>query len=58
VQRSLDRPAVVGEDADGRGKAAVEAPLVQGGGEYLVKLGVGTPQHVVSAAIDTASDLV
>jgi hypothetical protein len=45
VQRSFDR-------------AAVEAPLVQGGGEYLVKLGVGKPQHVVSAAIDTATDLV
>jgi hypothetical protein len=58
VQRSLDRAAVVGDDADGRGKAAVEAPLVQGRGEDLVKLGVGTPQHVVSAAIDTATDLV
>jgi hypothetical protein len=54
VQRSLDRVAggvVVG-------KVAVEAPLAQGGGEYLVKVGIGTPQHVVSAAIDTATDLV
>ncbi|GJN02783.1 hypothetical protein PR202_ga20169 [Eleusine coracana subsp. coracana] len=66
VQRSLDRAAAAagGGGADGRSNsnsnkaAAVEAPLVQGGGEYLVKLGVGTPQHVVSAAIDTASDLV
>lgn len=57
VQRSLGR--VVGAGG-GRGsnKASVEAPLVQGGGEYLVKLGIGTPQHLVSAAIDTASDLV
>lgn len=53
VQRSLERVA----GADGR-KVAAEAPLVQGGGEYLVKLGIGTPQHFVSAAIDTASDLV
>jgi hypothetical protein len=54
VQRSLDRVAggvVVG-------KVAVEAPLAQGGGEYLVKVGIGTPQQVVSAAIDTATDLV
>ncbi|KAK3142477.1 hypothetical protein QOZ80_4BG0346990 [Eleusine coracana subsp. coracana] len=61
VQRSLDRAAAAGGGADGHSnsnKAAVEVPLVQGGGEYLVKLGVGTPQHVVSAAIDTASDLV
>ncbi|WVZ85854.1 hypothetical protein U9M48_032716 [Paspalum notatum var. saurae] len=55
VQRSLDR------GGGGGRKAAVgeaEAPLVAGGGEYLVKLGIGTPQHFLSAAIDTASDLV
>lgn len=63
VQRSLDRPGIVarsgGGAADEAGKAvASEAPLVPGGGEYLVKLGTGTPQHFFSAAIDTASDLV
>ncbi|TVU14318.1 hypothetical protein EJB05_37779 [Eragrostis curvula] len=60
VQRSLERAgSVVGAaNADGGRKASVEAPLGAGGGEYLVKLGVGTPQHFVSAAIDTATDLV
>lgn len=55
VQRSLDRPGVAARNR----KAVVgEAPLVPRGGEYLVKLGIGTPQHYFSAAIDTASDLV
>ncbi|KAG0525999.1 hypothetical protein BDA96_06G107000 [Sorghum bicolor] len=55
VQRSLDRPGIAARNR----KAVVgEAPLVPGGGEYLVKLGIGTPQHYFSAAIDTASDLV
>lgn len=70
VQRSLDRPGIVARSggrgggggaaaADGARKAvASEAPLVPGGGEYLVKLGIGTPQHFFSAAIDTASDLI
>ncbi|PVH35391.1 hypothetical protein PAHAL_7G168500 [Panicum hallii] len=72
VQRSLDRPGVVvarpsggggsgaATAADGgrRSAAAAEAPVVAGGGEYLVKLGIGTPQHFFSAAIDTATDLV
>jgi hypothetical protein len=66
VQRSLDRnrPAevVVARPGGGggglRAAAPGEAPLVPGGGEYLVKLGIGTPQHLFSAAIDTATDLV
>ncbi|KAL6650799.1 hypothetical protein ACP70R_009724 [Stipagrostis hirtigluma subsp. patula] len=62
VLRSLDRPARVGAAASsssvGRKAAAAEAPLLAGGGEYLVKLGIGTPQHYFSAAVDTASDLV
>ncbi|KAE8799532.1 aspartic proteinase nepenthesin-2-like [Hordeum vulgare] len=35
-----------------------EAPVLSAGGEYLVKLGLGTPQHCFTAAIDTASDLI
>jgi len=69
VQRSLDRPGIVARSGGGSGGGAAaaagarksvasEAPLVPGGGEYLVKLGIGTPQHFFSAAIDTASDLV
>ncbi|XP_062225774.1 aspartyl protease 37-like [Phragmites australis] len=61
VQRSLDRPGSIGRpgvDTGGRKAATAEAPLLPGGGEYLVKLGIGTPQHFFSAAIDTASDLV
>ena len=72
VQRSLDRPGVVVPRPGGGGgaataadggrrsssAAAASAPVVAGGGEYLVKLGIGTPQHFFSAAIDTATDLV
>ncbi|CAD6263550.1 unnamed protein product [Miscanthus lutarioriparius] len=69
VQRSLDRPGIVARSGGGSGGGAAaaagarksvasEAPLVPGGGDYLVKLGIGTPQHFFSAAIDTASDLV
>nr|CAB3484664.1 unnamed protein product [Digitaria exilis] len=64
VQRSLARPVVaaaVGGGGGGRrvgATAASEAPLAPGGGEYLVKLGIGTPQHFFSAAVDTATDLV
>ncbi|KAK8448906.1 hypothetical protein SEVIR_7G124100v4 [Setaria viridis] len=65
VQRSLDRNqlGVVARPGGGgggglRAAAAGEAPVVPGGGEYLVKLGIGTPQHSFSAAIDTATDLV
>ena len=57
VQRSLDQAtgcvvvvAGRGADADWRGHAAVEAPLARR--EYLLKLGIGTPQHVASVAID------
>ncbi|CAN6235165.1 unnamed protein product [Urochloa humidicola] len=65
VQRSLARPGVVVARPGGAGavRAAASdkgeaAPVVAGGGEYLMKLGIGTPQHVFSAAIDTATDLV
>ncbi|XP_062185977.1 aspartyl protease 37-like [Phragmites australis] len=63
VLRSLDRPGTIARPgAAGTGgsrkAAAAEAPMLPGGGEYLVKLGIGTPQHFFSAAIDTASDLV
>lgn len=61
VQRSLARPGVAAAGGGGRrvgAAAASEAPLVPGGGEYLVKLGIGTPQHFFSAAVDTATDLV
>ncbi|CAL5027215.1 unnamed protein product [Urochloa decumbens] len=69
VQRSLGRPGVVAGARPGTGAGAGggavraaadkgEAPVVAGGGEYLVKLGIGTPQHVFSAAIDTATNLV
>ena len=72
VQRSLDRPGVAVPRPGGGGgaataadggrrsssSAAASAPVVAGGGEYLVKLGIGTPQHFFSAAIDTATDLV
>ncbi|KAL6838339.1 hypothetical protein ACP4OV_031843 [Aristida adscensionis] len=63
VLRSLDRPASIERGPGATGgrsskAAAADAPLLAGGGEYLVKLGMGTPQHYFSAAIDTASDLV
>ncbi|CAN6270009.1 unnamed protein product [Urochloa humidicola] len=64
VQRSLVRPGVVAAARPGGGavRAAADkgeaAPVVAGGGEYLVKLGIGTPQHVFSAAIDTATNFV
>ena len=65
VQRSLDRPGVAvprpgggggaATAADGGRRSSAAAPVVAGGGEYLVKLGIGTPQHFFSAAIDTAT---
>ncbi|CAO2042468.1 unnamed protein product [Urochloa humidicola] len=64
VHRSLVRPGVVEARPGGGGSvraaaaAKGEAPVVAGGGEYLVKLGIGTPQHVFSAAIDTATNFV
>ncbi|KQJ82866.1 hypothetical protein BRADI_5g11700v3 [Brachypodium distachyon] len=62
IQRSRDRLASIAPrllPTSSRNKVVVaEAPVLSAGGEYLVKLGLGTPQHCFTAAIDTASDLI
>ena len=62
IQRSRDRLASitprVSPSSSNRKVVVAEAPVLSAGGEYLVKLGLGTPQHGFTAAIDTASDLI
>ncbi|CAM0904441.1 unnamed protein product [Alopecurus aequalis] len=61
IQRSRDRLAsITPRLSPSRNSKVVvaEAPVLSAGGEYLVKLGLGTPQHCFTAAIDTASDLI
>ncbi|XP_037485795.1 aspartyl protease 37-like [Triticum dicoccoides] len=61
IQRSRDRLASITPRLYPTGNRKVvvgEAPVLSAGGEYLVKLGLGTPQHCFTAAIDTASDLI
>ncbi|KAM0895743.1 hypothetical protein ACQ4PT_023644 [Festuca glaucescens] len=61
IQRSRDRLAsLMPRVSPSRDRKVVvaEAPVLSAGGEYLVKLGMGTPQHSFTAAIDTASDLI
>lgn len=61
IQRSRDRLASITPrlyQSRNRKVVTGEAPVLSAGGEYLVKLGLGTPQHCFTAAIDTASDLI
>uniref|UniRef100_A0A0E0KR72 Peptidase A1 domain-containing protein n=1 Tax=Oryza punctata TaxID=4537 RepID=A0A0E0KR72_ORYPU len=62
IQRSRYRLAGIsmarGEAASARKAVVAETPIMPAGGEYLVKLGIGTPPYKFTAAIDTASDLI
>uniref|UniRef100_A0ACD5UAY6 Uncharacterized protein n=1 Tax=Avena sativa TaxID=4498 RepID=A0ACD5UAY6_AVESA len=62
IQRSRDRLASIKprvSPSRNRNKVVVaEAPVLSAGGEYQVRLGMGTPQHSFTAVIDTASDLI
>ncbi|KAF0890292.1 hypothetical protein E2562_002704 [Oryza meyeriana var. granulata] len=62
IQRSRHRlgsiSMALGVAASARKAVVAETPLLPSGGEYLVKLGIGTPPYKFTAAIDTASDLI
>ncbi|KAG8064722.1 hypothetical protein GUJ93_ZPchr0004g39642 [Zizania palustris] len=60
IQRSRRRLASMarGGVASVRKAVVAETPVMPGGGEYLVKLGIGSPPYRFTAAIDTASDLI
>uniref|UniRef100_A0A0D9W5L2 Peptidase A1 domain-containing protein n=1 Tax=Leersia perrieri TaxID=77586 RepID=A0A0D9W5L2_9ORYZ len=55
---SMARSGGVASASAARKAVVAETPVTPSGGEYLVKLGLGSPPYKFTAAIDTASDLI